>query len=321
MNSRVPASAWRKLLCITLLSVLSHACSGQMEDASAGENKPDSSDVSPPGLDLVRFSDSHHVPREFELAWSNGEICHNESRKPVSPAIQQIIAGRHWRRAGVYNKWDAASRGESIITCDKGDKADDGDMSGGRKPDSALRAIIRKLDQLHAQIPQLRPVTVELFPIFENTGGERVSFATDDAFYDAGRETIVILPSSLPTPRVRLWESPFVLAHELAHHAIVTKFRLQIEDWCEEGNADLMAFRMTGENPELIRELPGFGSDRDPSWPRFSDGENKANTDLRSPAPMHRKGAAFAHIAWLRNQNPISPANCAVTAQQELSLR
>jgi hypothetical protein len=299
-----PVTIYLLVACI-VFATIPQAC-GPMRDASPGDRTLDKSDISPPRLDLIQFSASTHIPHEFERAWTNGEICRDDSDRLVSPAIKQIIAGSHWRRGGGYENWEVVTRGEAVSPCD---------APQGQTPDSPLQAIIRRLDQLHAQIPQLRPVTIELFPVFENAGNEGVTFATDDAFYDAGRETIVILPSSSITPRTRLWESPFVLAHELAHHAILTKFKLQIEDWCEEGNADLMAFRMTGENPQLIRELPGFGSDRDPSWPRFSGGENKASLDLLSPAPIHRKGAAFAHIAWSRNQQLTLPKNCSMTAR------
>jgi hypothetical protein len=288
----------------TLLVLVLGACGGLMEEASTGDPSSNFRTDSRPRLDLIHFSNSSHVPREFELGWSSGEICRSASSTPVSSAITKIIAGGHWRRSGINDPWELAVGGESIRPCN---------TPVGEDPAASLQSLVQKLNQLHSTIPGLRPVTIELFPVFENDDNGSISYATDDAFYDASRETIVLLPPSSVSPRTRLWESAFILAHEIAHHAIITKFKIQMQDWCEEGNADLMAFQMIGEDTRLIRELPGFGSDRDPSWAYFSDGVRKSEMNLEFPTSIHRKGAAFAHQAWLKQARPIHFPSCDLT--------
>ncbi|MEY4631927.1 MAG: hypothetical protein RIQ81_2047 [Pseudomonadota bacterium] len=249
----------------------------------------------PPPLGLIQFTDAFYVPQEFEVAANDGLICVDDAEEvPVSPSIHKIIAGRSWERQGKGAPWQETSRGNSIRPCSHGARGN------AVRRQSPLDELVTLFERMHGMIAGLEPVSIELFPAFVNVDGNNKTYATGDMFYDAGRRTIVILPPSSQQASARLWKSPFVVAHELVHHAIDTQVRKAssakfIPDWCEEGFADAIAFQMTDRKTALVRELPGFGTDRDPSWPSFKDGTRKEELDLSKAAPLHRKGAALAH--------------------------
>lgn len=87
----------------------------------------------------------------------------------------------------------------------------------------------------------------------------------------------------------------------MAHHAIdsfrtmkqIPEFRNPSDD---EPFADVLAFLALGSKPELIRELPGFGPDRDPSSAFFGDGTPKEFRDFEMESA--RNAAVRAHLLW-----------------------
>ena len=141
------------------------------------------------------------------------------------------------------------------------------------------------------------PVNVDFFPVYEDTRHKPHRFVTDNATYDRHTGTITLFPSrSMDGPHAKIWRSPFIHAHEIAHHAIKFLSDENPDPSTEEALADAIAFLATGGNPALIQELPGFGVDRDPTMPWFSDGTSKASWTGtgRGWRDAHRDGAAKA---------------------------
>lgn len=156
-----------------------------------------------------------------------------------------------------------------------------------------LHAILATAVRAHSG-RELSPVAIDLFPVYEDRAQVPHRFVTGNATYDRMTRTVTIFPPDGTTGSpVSPWSSPFVHAHELAHHVINLRKETFAPD-VEEGFADLIAYLLTGADPSLIRPLPGFGIDRDPNSPIFSDGSLKSNVPV--DADDHRKGAARASL-------------------------
>ena len=100
-------------------------------------------------------------------------------------------------------------------------------------------------------------------------------------------KTMAVLPEGENFQGKSLWDSPYVMAHEFAHHAqyyvllqhnigsvAFTKTQKKNKQSAEaflEGWADLFAYYATGENPHLISTYPCFGFNRDISNHLFHD--------------------------------------------------
>ena len=129
----------------------------------------------------------------------------------------------------------------------------------------------------------------------DKEGGQKQRLMYRNIIYYTASKTLAVLPDTDSFYGRGLWESPFIIAHEFAHHAqfagrpkwaaslaasrgmggSTTKRSLEafLEGW-----ADLYAFYAVGENPSDIISYPCFGYNRDIANPIFADRTPKVIT-------------------------------------------
>gem|GEM_PF-1543025 len=185
-----------------------------------------------------------------------------------------------------------------------------------KSPPEIVELILASIARVHHDInaavvdltgKAMPPVNVDLFPVYEDARHAPARFVTDNATYDRQTGTITLFPTRSPVgPYAKIWSSPFIHAHEIAHHAIKFLTHRDGDPATEEALADVIAFLATGANPALIHDLPGFGMDRDPTMPSFADGTRKTSVTISGTTSStgwhdeHRRGAAKA-FQILRN--------------------
>ncbi len=192
-----------------------------------------------------------------------------------SGPVREITWGRHHITTAATKVVSIASPATAIVYCE-----------GSQQGDSILQEIVSSVSAQHAALAPafleltgqpLPPVSIDLFPVYEDARGKVSKFVTDNASYDPSTARISLYPSSKNLPgTVHLWNAPFIHAHEMGHH-VLDQLRAvhahrnanakTFDPAFDEACADALAFLATGSNPQLIRELPGFGFNRDPSWP------------------------------------------------------
>ncbi len=207
----------------------------------------------------------------------------------LPPGIQEVRSGGHFIATPHANLWTIKTQPHRVNLCEV------------PKGLSAAHSALSKAFQILTGKP-LPNVIIHLFPIYEDSRSGQSRFVTDNASYDPEQSRITLFPSSNNQPgKVHLWTAPFIHAHEMAHHAIdsfrkmkrVRSFSNANDD---EPFADVLGFLALGSKPEFIRELPGFGVDRDPSSPFFSDGTPKEMRKIEQD--LDRKAAVRAHLMW-----------------------
>ncbi|MDE3269061.1 MAG: hypothetical protein OYH77_02120 [Pseudomonadota bacterium] len=135
----------------------------------------------------------------------------------------------------------------------------------------------------------LPKMVLQVMPYFQTIFQDTYSFRYDNIIYYPHRKSLVILPRRPQSEN--LWDSPYVMAHEFAHHAQFALLaphddRIALRRYAAkslprrkqasleafyEGWADVYAFYATGENPSLITSYSCFGYNRDISNSHFHD--------------------------------------------------
>ncbi len=229
--------------------------------------------------------DAEPAPELFVNLPANSPSRHSPMIKmpclaPSGP-VREITWGRHHVTTAATKVVSIASPATAIVYC-----------QGSQQVDSILQEIVSSVSTQHAALAPafleltgqaLPPVSIDLFPVYEDARGKVSKFVTDNASYDPSTARISLYPSSKNLPgTVHLWNAPFIHAHEMGHHVLdqlrvvhahrnananAKTFDSAFDAAFDEACADALAFLATGSNPQLIRELPGFGFNRDPSWP------------------------------------------------------
>lgn len=223
--------------------------------------------------------------------------------------INHVSWGSHLTAGPGAVSWTIKKLGQPIPLCNESNrKADSTENLNG-----SIQAAITSIGARHATFAtafrsltgkSFPPINLNLFPVYEDSRKGPTNFVTDNASYDPQTSRISLFPSSnTHQGKVHLWMTPFVHAHEMAHHVIDTlrimrKLPDSQSDENDESIADVLAFLALDSKPELVRELPGFGVDRDPSWPFFFDGTPKANSTAADQ--KQRKAAVLAHLMLMQ---------------------
>ncbi|NBQ52464.1 MAG: hypothetical protein EBU49_02625 [Proteobacteria bacterium] len=221
--------------------------------------------------------------------------------------IKEVRSGSHFIATRHANLWTIKAPPHQIKVCDASARKNKNNQTLMPSIQTTFNSIATSHATLSTTFQALTgnplpEVILDLFPIYEDSRSGETRFVTDNASYDPARSRITLFPPSNDQPgKVRLWAAPFIHAHEMAHHAIdsfrtmkqIPEFRNPSDD---EPFADVLAFLALGSKPELIRELPGFGPDRDPSSAFFGDGTPKEFRDFEMESRLN--AAVRAHLLW-----------------------
>lgn len=135
----------------------------------------------------------------------------------------------------------------------------------------------------------LPKMVLQVMPYFQTLFQEAQALRYDNIVYYPYRKSLVILPRRPQSEN--LWDSPYVMAHEFAHHMQFSLAAPSIDsialrrfaakslprptqsslEALYEGWADVYAYYATGENPTLITSYSCFGYNRDVSNAYFHD--------------------------------------------------
>lgn len=211
---------------------------------------------------------------------------------------------RHIVRANGAGDWRETRDGSPITRCAPGTGSPLRDAQDAQNTIIRITSSIARLHQvigtavLELAEKALPPVNVDFFPVYEDARYQPARFITGNATYDRKTGTVTLFPGkSVTVHEMKIWESSFIHAHEIAHHAIRfldrdTATTSPRDESTEEALADVIAFLASGCDSQQVRDTPGLGPDRDPTSPVFADGSQKSTaTILENP---HRTGAARA---------------------------
>jgi hypothetical protein len=247
-----------------------------------------------------------HPPKAQSATWYR-PLAATTCLDYLPQGIKEVRSGSHFIATRHANLWTIKTAPQQIHICEARDQKN-------KTVQTLMPSIQSTIDSLaarHATLSKafqtltgqpLPEVIIDLFPIYEDSRSGETRFVTDNASYDPARSRITLFPSSNDQQgKVHLWAAPFIHAHELAHHTIdsfrtmkqIPEFRNADDD---EPFADVLAFLALGSKPEFIRELPGFGVDRDPSSAFFSDGTPKEFRDFEMESRLN--AAVRAHLLW-----------------------
>ena len=285
----------RWLRYILTLFICASGC-GPLESGTTTPLRPDLTEASPPQARSITW---HRPP--------GAEPC----LEPLPQGIHEVRSGGHFVATPHVNLWTIKAPPQRVNICKASSRENKTGQTSSPPPQTTIQTTINSVAATHAALSMayqtltgetLPEVIIDLFPIYEDSRSGQTRFVTDNASYDPAKSRITLFPSSNNQPgKIHLWTAPFIHAHEMAHHAIdsfrtmkqIPVFRNASDD---EPFADVLAFLTLGSKPELIRELPGFGVDRDPSSAFFSDGTPKEFRNFAMES--NRNAAVRAHLMW-----------------------